>query len=213
MTRVISLCVVLGYLCSQSVMASSYREKVLNEADKLLNTVNISYAWGGHSINPKLCAECSACLNKAGTAPKKQLEICPVCNQCSLDCSHFIETAFDRAGLATPYLTTRQMNRLEAKTLRKSYGWIDLGRKVNRILPADILVYDGHVVLVEKVSSPGVGQVIHSTSGDVIKRAGEGIQRQTLVPFANFKGPLLKILRHRKIASTMAKKHFRRQKR
>ena len=105
------------------------------------------------------------------------------------------------------------MTRLPAETLRNRYGWIDIGRSVNRVMPADLLVYNGHVVLVERVLASGTGQVIHSTSGGVIKRPGEGIQRQTMVNFEDFKGPLLKILRHQKVAKSLSKQLLRPQRR
>lgn len=175
------------------------RKKLVDSANLWLDQYAISYAWGGANIGAKSqCEACNSCLEKAGPNPKMQLEVCPVCKHCSLDCSHFISSVYQAADLAAPYLTTSMMRSFTKEKLVK-LQWLDLGRRAERALPGDILVYNGHVVLVESLQKPGVGSVIHVTSGREVKGPGEGIQRQTNVEFDGFRGRLERVLRHKQL--------------
>ncbi len=114
-----------------------------------------------------------------------------------LDCSHFIHTVYQKAGLSFPYLTSRDMEHLSSRQLYKKFALIDLGTATDQVVPGDFLVYSGHVVLVENVNKNNLGDIIHATSGKEIRGPGQGIQRARQVAFSNFRGSLLKILRHK----------------
>ncbi len=202
----IFFCIVLMLLWQVEAFSLPIRNKVLAEADRLLNQANISYVYGGSRVGAAVyCDACTQCLDRHKPEAKERLHRCPVCTKCSLDCSHFISLVYKGAGLKAPYLTTKQMVRKSAFELEKDFFWVDLGRKPRRILPGDILVYPGHVVMVEEVTRQGIGKVIHSTSGKEVQGPGQGIQRQSLVKFDSYKGPLLRILRHKLLLQELNK--------
>ena len=183
------------------------RQKVLDEADRILNLANVSYVYGGRKLGAAAaCDQCTSCLGEKKPSKENRLLSCPVCRECSLDCSNFVRLVFNRAGMKTPYLTTLQMREIGRKRLLKQYGWVDLGSKASRALPGDLLVYPGHVVIVERLLKPGVGDVVHATSGSEVRGPGHGIQRQTLIHFDRYKGPLQKVLRHKDLLSELRKK-------
>lgn len=93
------------------------------------------------------------------------------------------------------------MIRLSEKKLVKLYDLRDIGSDVKRALPGDLLVYHGHVVILERsYSFEGKrGDIIHATSGREIRGPAMGIQRARNVDLANFKGRLQRVLRHRDI--------------
>ena len=179
------------------------RAAVVAQAAKLLDEAQVSYVYGGHQLGDSLaCNHCNTCLESKAPAPAQRLQQCPDCNSCSLDCSHFTALVFAQAALPYPYLDTSLMLQLPAKALRRRYQLLDLGTELSRAAPGDLLVYAGHVVLLERVEgvSPGQGDwrgdVVHATGGREIKGPGQGIQRARFADLANFRGPLLRILRH-----------------
>ena len=173
------------------------RQKVIEEADRLLNLSNISYVYGGRQIGAlDDCDQCTECLEQKQPSKDERFSQCQICHRCSLDCSNFVSLVFKRAGMRAPYLTTLQMRQSSDQRLRQSYSWINLGANSNRALPGDIIVYPGHVVILEKLHKPGIGDVVHATSGKEIRGPGLGIQRHRQVRLANYKGPLQKVLRH-----------------
>lgn len=180
------------------------RDQVLKKAANLLDTWSISYVYGGHKLgDPKICQACNACLDLHKPGPKERLTDCPVCNDCSLDCSHYTFQVFKQAGLHATYLTTALMNRLPAQELAEEYMLLDIGTQLSRAMPGDLLVYDGHVVLLEKRGKDGRGDVIHVTSGRELRGPGHGIQRERHAMLASFRGPVLRILRHLDLAKEM----------
>ncbi len=181
---------------------------VLAVASRLLDEAEISYVYGGYQVGDgEACKTCNACLTANKPSPAKRLKTCPACNSCSLDCSHFTELVFREAGLGYPYLDTAGMLGLSAEKLKSSYGLVDLDVDLARAAPGDLLVYDGHVVLLEKRHERVKGQatyrgdVVHATGGRDIKTPGEGIQRERFIDLANFRGPLRRILRVRTLAA------------
>jgi len=194
--------------------------KVVAEAQKLLESAEVSYVFGGYSLgDPGECKSCNECLEQKKPLPKARILECPICSSCSLDCSHFIQLVFNEAfregGLKTHYLTSADMLALNAATLKKRYKYIDLGRDVKRAEPGDLLVYRGHVVMLEALSSVEIiklseqqkhktnssalsvrGDIIHATGGLAIRSPGAAIQRERFVDLADFRGPLQRILRH-----------------
>ncbi len=178
-------------------VGKSKRDKVVAAARNILEEAQVSYVYGGYKLGDWTeCQSCNSCLENKKPAPKQRLLSCPICRQCSIDCSHFTQLVLTRAGLRMPYLTTKTMLQLSAQKLRKLYQLVDLGRQIEVAAPGDLLVYKGHVVLLEKKTGQGRGDVIHATGGKDIKLPGQGVQRERMVPLNNFRGPLLRILRH-----------------
>lgn len=182
------------------------RQRLVKVAAKLLEEGQVSYVYGGYQKgDSEDCARCNSCLAKHQPAPKLRLKLCPGCAACSLDCSHFLALVFQQAGLPYPYLPTASMLGLDAAALRRQYGLIDLGSELRLAAAGDMLVYDGHVVMLEKAREPMPGRpyrgdVVHATSGRDVRGPGEGIQRERFVDLASFRGPLRRILRHQGLA-------------
>jgi transposase-like protein len=185
---------------------------VLAAADTLLEQALVSYVYGGYQVGDgEVCKRCNSCLETARPAPAARLKLCPVCRDCSLDCSHFTELVYRQAGSPYPYLETARMLSLSAAELRRSYGLdvvgSDAATGLAQAQPGDLLVYKGHVVILERLQPPraGVspavmkGDVVHATGGRDIKAPGQGIQRERFADLANFRGPLLRVLRHHRL--------------
>ncbi len=173
------------------------RDQVLDVARHMLENWNISYVMGGSRIGDvSQCEQCNSCLHVKQPDKSQRLNACPSCNQCSLDCSHFTFEVFKQAGLSARYLTTSMMNELDGPELMKQYQLVDIGRRVERAIPGDLLVYEGHVVMLERKNRDQTGDVIHVTSGRDLKGPGLAIQRERRANLAQFRGPLLRILRH-----------------
>ena len=186
------------FLLSQQALSTPYTltNRIIEASDSLLERGDISYAWGGAKIKgSRECELCQSCLRESSPKPKKQLLACPSCQDCSLDCSHFIQQVFGLAGIDIPYLTTNAMLNTPHSVLKQRYGFLRLSGKAN-LQPSDLIVYEGHVVLLEKLHKGGRGDIIHATSGRELRGPGQGIQRARFVPLENFKGPILAVLRH-----------------
>lgn len=177
--------------------AQSSEAKVVRAANRLLDLSNLSYVYGGNTLGQAgECEACSKCLETRRPAPKDRLSACPACKSCSLDCSHFTHLVFKMAGFEHPYLPTALMISLSRQTLLDRYKLVDLGKATNLIQTGDLLVYPGHVVMVEAVHGPDRVDVIHATSGRDLKIPGQGIQRERFATASSFRGPLQRILRH-----------------
>lgn len=188
-----------GAIGSRAYTAASqdYRDRVLAEADRILNLANVTYHYGGRNLGTiKECDRCTRCLELKAPSKTSRLTTCDACRLCSLDCSNFVSLVFERAGMRAPYLTTLQMRNTDDQRLRARYRWLNLGPRSQRALRGDLLVYPGHVVIVERVQRPGYGDVVHATSGRELKGPGLGIQRHRNIAFDTYKGRLQKVLRH-----------------
>jgi len=182
---------------------SGKQKDLILSARKLLEEASVSYVYGGAKIGTATdCATCNQCLEAERPAADRRLRVCPECNRCSLDCSHFTQIAFERAGIAHPYLTSKDMASLSPERLDKGFGFLTFGAEAKIAQPGDLLVYKGHVVMVERRRDEGRGDVIHATGGRDIKEPGQGIQRERWADLGHFRGPLLRILRHKSLAST-----------
>lgn len=182
--------------------------RILAVADQLLEEAQVSYVYGGSKLGDgAACHQCNTCLEKKSPRPSLRLRVCPRCADCSLDCSHFTELVFNKAGAPYPYLPTASMLELSTEALRQRYQLLDLGANAYSAGPGDLLVYDGHVVILERLhpalkKNDGLrGDVIHATGGRDIKLPGQGIQRERFVEIAHLRGPLRRILRHEALAA------------
>jgi hypothetical protein len=205
----ICLCVAsvaLVVTLSSPILAKTPSE-IMDTAESLLELAQISYVYGGSQLGDSdVCTQCNTCLEEKSPEPKRRLSACPVCSGCSLDCSHFIELVYRLAGAPYPYIDTKLMISLSADRLRRSYKLEDLGTEVALSQPGDMFVYDGHVVMLEKLHglSKGVyrGDIIHATGGKDIRLPGQGIQRERYVELKQYRGQLRRILRHTNLFST-----------
>lgn len=187
-------------------------QRVLRVAASMLDKGNISYTYGGSKVGNSVdCDACMKCLARKIPKPRTRTQQCPVCVKCSLDCSHFISTVFELSGLPSRYLTTHMMLNLPVKTLKKSYHLAEISKSIHHLRPGDLLVYKGHAVLLEKIRHNGMADVIHATGGRDLKGPGLGIQRERMVDIGTFRGPLLRVLRHRSLQ--LQGRRFRRVRR
>ncbi len=183
--------------------AKSSKEALIEVAGDLLDEGAVSYVFGGSEKgDPQTCRDCNDCLGEKKPSPKERLVKCPVCQKCSLDCSHFTALVFRLAGLPYPYLDTKLMLDLSASALLKRYHLVDLGDNPSRAEAGDLLVYDGHVVMLERrhrdlgLTGCCQGDIVHATGGKDLKGPGAGIQRERFINISNFRGMLRRILRH-----------------
>ncbi len=197
----------LSLLVTQSLLGAlnlPKRRGVLAQAQYLLEHWDLSYVYGGGKLgDPRVCDRCNDCLAKERPEKSQRISRCPVCQECSLDCSHFTFEVFRKAGLEATYLTTAMMRELAPDALRRSYHLVDIGARSQRALPGDLLVYPGHVVLLERRLADGRGDVIHVTSGRDLQGPGMGLQRERHVDIDSFRGPLQRILRHDALADEL----------
>lgn len=195
--------ILMSFLWGSSSLASQldeYQRRIREAGDDILENLSISYVYGGSKVgDADTCDQCNACLEKKRPAPKQRFSECPTCQNCSLDCSHFVQLVFSRAGLGFSYLTSTQMLDLSAEALAKKYSLVPVGMDLEKVVAGDMLVYRGHVVVVETVHEPGVADIIHATGGKDIKLAGQGIQRERYARVSNFRGELLRVIRHKKL--------------
>jgi hypothetical protein len=174
-----------------------FQERIRQAGDDMLENLEVSYVYGGSKVGDVgTCDDCNSCLEKKRPAPKLRFKECPSCHHCSLDCSHFVQLVFERAGLGFPYLTSTQMLDLNSEALLKKYNLRAIEFRPDDLVIGDLLVYRGHVVIVERLHEAGIADIIHATGGKDIKEPGQGIQRERFVRVSNFRGPLLRILRH-----------------
>ncbi len=203
-------------LSIESVHLTKKQRTVLGAAKRLLETYEISYVYGGQRIgDTEECYSCNQCLAEKKPRPTERQIHCPVCTSCSLDCSHFVNLVFKEAGMPLPYLTSLDMSNLSPTALKKKFHLIDLGRNPSKVRPGDLLVYRGHVVMLEaltpseilklnagsKASGPLTlrGDILHATGGQAIRMPGAAIQRERFIDLSNFRGQLLRILRHEEL--------------
>ena len=178
-----------------------YHQRVTATVAQMMRTYAITYVYGGkHVYSAAACTACVRCL--ADDTEKHNITRCPACRKCSLDCSNFIHQVFNHAGLAISYLTTKQMLQLSPQNLQKNWQLVTMPQQLRLIRPLDLLVYKGHVVMVESVRGKGRGTVVHVTAGRELRGPGVALQRERQVEFAHFSGPLRRILRHRHLIGT-----------
>jgi cell wall-associated NlpC family hydrolase len=175
---------------------AALRAEIVRSADAFLEKLEVSYVYGGSKVgSPEDCDRCNACLEAKLPKPRQRFTACPVCQECSLDCSHFVHLVYADVGIKMPYLTSQTMIDLPKLDLSRRYGLIDLGTDIDLADAGDLLVYRGHVVLLAEKPQNGRGRIVHATGGRDIRLPGQGIQTERQAPLALYRGPLLRILR------------------
>ncbi|NDE13809.1 hypothetical protein EBZ80_02660 [bacterium] len=179
---------------------SSKQRDLVQSARRLLDEAPVSYVYGGNRLGTAAdCEACNQCLESERPSSDRRLRVCAECARCSVDCSHFTQLVFERAGIQHPYLTSKDMAALPAVRLERDFGFLSLPPDPASATPGDLLVYKGHVVLLERSHAGGKGDIIHATGGRDIKAPGQGIQRERWADLGQFRGPLLRILRHQSL--------------
>jgi cell wall-associated NlpC family hydrolase len=174
--------------------------RVLEAAENLQGQVWVPYVWGGQKIGSKSeCRKCHECVTRKKVKPERRLQRCAACRHCGIDCSHFVAQVFRDADLPLRYATTREWKKLGADELLLKYHLVDLGTNLSLVQPADILLYDGHVVMLVELTGANTGTIIHATRRGKISG---GIRINSDVDLARFHGPLRKILRHQNLIDT-----------
>lgn len=209
MAKLISKLIVCFYLLALNKFAfaqdpeieieTDLESQILQEADKILNFTPTPYAKGGKSLETGKCEQCSQCLLEKKNTNNK-LSCKKVCKSCGVDCSNFTRIVYNRAGLDYPYLSSSDMIHTSKRKLYLKFGLVDLGKRLDLARPGDILVYKGHVALLERIFPNNKGDIIHASNTRTFKRTGNGIHRRENVNLAKLRGPLIKILRHYKLA-------------
>jgi hypothetical protein len=196
----ISLFLLSGEKCQAGdfgVELAGYQNKLRQAGEDMLENLEVSYVYGGSKVGDgKTCDECNRCLEDRHPSPKERFKVCKICSGCSLDCSHFVQLVFAKAGLGFPYITSTQMLEFDSESLSKKFGLRPISRTIDGLIAGDLLVYRGHVVIVEKVHADDSVDIIHATGGKDIRLPGQGIQRERFVRVTAFRGELQRVLRH-----------------
>ncbi len=107
-------------------------------------------------------------------------------------------------------MSFKRLSRLSAASLAKRYKLVPMGNASADAISGDLLVYAGHVVILERITKvEGIivwGDVIHATGGKDLKGPGLGIQRERSARLDYFRGDLLRILRHVKMQDSSTTK-------
>jgi hypothetical protein len=186
-----------GFAADIAGELSRYQQALRLAGEDMLENLEVSYVYGGNKVgDSQTCDTCNRCLESKRPAPKERFKLCSVCTGCSLDCSHFVQLVFNRANLGFPYLTSTQMLDLDASALLNKYNLRPVSISADGLLAGDLLVYRGHVVIVETVHSSESADIVHATGGKDIRLPGQGIQRERFVRVGHFRGELLRVLRH-----------------
>jgi hypothetical protein len=175
--------------------------RLLRLAEQLSERLDVPYVWGGATIGtPAACSECRRCITTRRVGVPGRVKLCPACKSCGVDCSHFAQRLLASSGLAFPYAATGKLVATGREKLAASFGLVDLGRDLASARPGDLLLYRRHVVVLLSPPVNGRGDIIHSTRG---RRPGDpgGIQLRRGLDLRRFRGPLLKILRHRDLVA------------
>ena len=176
------------------------RRHLLNVAESYGRRTDIPYVWGGNSIgDPETCQECRACVEgKHRLRVERRSRACEACRQCGVDCSHFVNQIFKKAGMPFPYLATAKMKRLPAEKLRAKYGLIDIGHDLSKARPGDLLVTPRHVILLLAKGEGSTGDFVHVSRSIKHGRIG-GVELVRDKDLLRYRGRLVRILRYRSL--------------
>ncbi len=144
------------------------QEQVLHHVNYYASFDHVPYVWGGGSLGlqkPSACDRCKACI-ETGIPLKKQFTRCKSCQQCGIDCSHLTAQLYNRVGLEVPYGSTKELNRMTRRKLKRLYSLVDIGKDLRFADTGDLILYDRHIVLLVENLGNGEGYILHSENQD-----------------------------------------------
>ena len=177
-------------------LPSKDRLELLGEAAEKLR--DVPYIWGGSKVGSlEQCQACRECVAKKKVPLARRLQKCRPCQQCGLDCSHFVSRLFEIVGLDFPYASTRELRRASASALKRYHQLISIPVDLKAVQAGDLILYAKHVVLVLKGYGDGRADFIHASrfrKGDRNKLGGLELERGKFLH--RMRGPVKRILRH-----------------
>ncbi len=175
------------------------RDRLIRVAHRYSRLSYVPYIWGGGRIGSrKSCLACRRCVRQKKIDLKSRLELCKPCQQCGIDCSHFVNMVYREAGVPYDYASTWELNNQTPEGLLGLYDLVDLGTKLTHARPGDLLIYEKHMVMLVQSYSEGYGDFVHATrfrGGDKLKLGG--FRWDTNKNLKKYRGKLIRVLRHR----------------
>ncbi len=176
-----------------------FQDRLVALAKYYASLVHVPYIWGGQQVGSTTqCIACRSCVQEKKVPLMSRLGRCRACQQCGMDCSHFVYRMYHEAGLDYNYASTSELSRQTGPGLLKYYNFVDIGRDLTLAQPGDLLVYKKHIMMLMRVVSPKNADFIHITrfGGDGHKLGG--IRFETGRSVERFRGSLVRILRHKR---------------
>lgn len=165
---------------------------------------DVPYVWGGGKVgDPEACRACRACISKKKRRAKLETRhrSCAACQQCGVDCSHFVNKVFREAGLDYRYASTSEFMR------QGRAEFVEVGRDAASARAGDLLFYTRHVVMLVAKREGRRGDFVHVSRSSGNDRLG-GIELVEDHDLTAFRGRLLKILRHEALLDAPSSDHF-----
>jgi hypothetical protein len=178
--------------------------RLLTLARSYAQQEDVPYVWGGGKVgDPESCRACRACLLKKKRRAKLETRhrSCAACQQCGVDCSHFVNKVFREAGLDYRYASTSEFMR------RGRSEFVEVGRDAASARAGDLLFYSRHVVMLVAKREGQRGDFVHVSRSARNDRLG-GIELVEDHDLSSFRGRLLKILRHEALLDAPPSDHF-----
>lgn len=179
---------------------AAWRDRIVHEARHLVQLQFVPYIWGGARLGGfNACMECRKCVRLRKAPDKAQLETCPVCHRCGIDCSHLANLLLQRVGLEAPYANTQVLASLSDRALARLYHFVNMGRDPSIADIGDLLLYPDHVVVVVGRRADGAVDILESRRGRNVPGGLGGIFVTEAFRPESYNGPLRKVLRHRRL--------------
>jgi len=174
----------------------SLRLGLLRAAERMGELTYVPYVWGGDTIGARQqCEQCRACREETSHLPSaRSAAVCTACEQCGMDCSHFVHRIMNDAGLRYPYMATEKLRHMPRQALR-ALNLVDIGRDLHKALPGDLLLQHSHVVLLLARTGPARGDVIHVNRSFKHGEVG-GVEVLRDADLSRVSGKVVRILRH-----------------
>jgi hypothetical protein len=175
----------------------SRRAMLLTVADDYARSTYVPYVWGGNKIGTSAeCQSCRECLTKQrGKSIQRRHIRCAACQQCGMDCSHFVNRIYRDAGMAFPYASTKVLKRSSPDTIKRQYGLVYVGKDLTKARPGDLILKEKHIVMLLQMRSTHRGDILH-VSRSQSRRGVGGVQMVLDTDVQRFSGRLVRIFRH-----------------
>jgi cell wall-associated NlpC family hydrolase len=176
-------------------------ERLMDAAHRLSVKTSIPYVFGGSQMgSPRRCSDCSECIRRRKLPANSSMDRfnqCKACRECGLDCSNFVSHLLKNAGLKSKFATTATLLRENERVLWKKYAFIDVGNQLEDAKPGDLILKNGHVVMLIDIQQPlGTVDFIHASRGSKRTQVG-GIELRRGVSIKKIQRDTLRILRHK----------------